>query len=599
MGLINEVRKVNGTAPMGTAPVAAPERDAASPGAATDRAELSGSRRLDYGAPAESQEPEGFWDKMWGSAKSLWGRVVGVFSGTPTPVPAPAPAPAPGTGTETASKPRPADSLDPERAYVLATEAKIQEAKQTADAESEKWNDPWYEKTQIHKYQREAAARTANAEVPLSDSQATVVKCLETDEQKTAFKQLSTEERDQFSKAYQAVGGTWAEQNDYAKKASHGLRKLLAEGRLLDADSQGGTLLATLAAHADKPLAKPLADAGLDQTGQLQNLVNMIAYPDSVFQGENTNTCVVASLQTVLAQNDPAELARIAAGVIWEGEVKLHKGDTLKLVTSELWKDDGGRSSTSQIIQGSFREFARQFPPEPVMGRDGGEYGGGRGGGGGVRGGGRYGSKGTHGGGRYGVAGTYGGGRGGGGGTHGGGELRDGQPASVAGAPSGAPGESPASVPGGLTEYQAQEIYERVLGKLAVPVPVEDGNRQAAWNGLKRALESGIPVPAGVTGYDKKNNPILHQVTILGIEGDTVFIADPGTGKGRPFPIDQVLKDLNALILPAQFADKTGWNIVPNVENPGDAERQYGGGRPGGKGGHGGGRYGSGKGTGG
>jgi hypothetical protein len=592
MGLVNEVRNAGGTAPIGTAPVVAPPKDDPKPAARSDQASLSGAR-ADYGPPAPSTEGKGFWGGLMDTAKSLWGRVTAIFGSKPAPAPAP-------TAPQGAAQPASPDSpygqscLDADTRWKLKTEAKIQEAKERAEALAARESDPRFEMNLLRKSRMEAQQRTENAKEPLSEGHAAVASTFENDEQREAFKRLSGEEREQFAKTYKAVGGTWAEQSEYAKKASHGMRMLLTEGKLLDTDSKGGTLLATLADHADKPLAKGLEGAGLDSSGQLQNIVNTVAYPDSVYQGENTNTCVAASLQTVLAQNDPAELARIATGLIFCGEVQTQRGDTIKLSTAELHKADGNRSTTSQLIQGSLREFGKQFATEPTAGcvPDGGEFGGGRGGGGGTHGGGRYGLSGLAGGGRYGLGGSYGGGRGGGRGTSGAGGYDA----------AGAPGTSAAdakSVPGGLTQFQAQEMYESVAGTLAVPVEVTDENVDNAFGGLKRALDNGFAIPVGVAGVGNNGERLKHQITILRVEGDNVIFADSADGRSRSVSIAQIKKDLIAIILPAQFADHTGWNIDRNAENPGDANGEFGGGRGGGGGTHGGGRYGGSRGQGG
>ncbi|MBM3270352.1 MAG: hypothetical protein FJZ01_22180 [Candidatus Sericytochromatia bacterium] len=598
MGLLDEVRRTSGTAPIAAPTAPPPERDGqAAPAAGGDKASLSGSRQLAYGAPAQEQEKSGgFWSSLMDTAKSYWGRITGFFGGgsQAAPPPAPKPVAAPVGGSATSEKaptgaPDPTAPMTEAQAYELETEAKIREAKEQGVAESRKWDDPRYEQAQIRRSRMEGEARARNAEVPLTDAEQAVANTFESDEQREALKRLSAEEREDFVKTYRAIGGTWGEQNEYARKASAAMRKLLTEGTLLDRDSKGGTLLRTLASHADRPLAQALAGAGLDQSGQLQNIINTLAYPDRVWQGQNTNTCVAASLQTVLAENDPSEFARIATGLIYEGEVELQNGETMKLFTGELWKEDGGRSTTSQLIQGSFREFARQYPAVPYgEAGEGEESGGGRYGGSGGRGGGRYGTSGTRGGGRYGGGGTRGAGRYGTGGTRGGGTLEAGSEGSTA---SGAGEVGARSVPGGVTDYQAQRMFEAVAGTMAVAVPVGDGNRDAAWRGIERSLQSGFPIPAGVPGIGPDGEVIKHQVTIMRIEGDKAWVADSGSGQAIEVSIEQLKKDLEAVVLPAQFADQTGWNIAPNPENPGDADR--GGGRYGGSGGRGGGRYGT------
>lgn len=404
-----------------------------------------------------------------------------------------------------------------------------------------------------------AEVRAENAKVPVDPKHEYLVNTLEPAQQQ-AFKELTPQSRANFQTVYEKIGGLYAEQSPYAKEASHGMRKMLQEHRLEVKDTKGETLIDTLAKRADQPLQEAM-QANSQTGGILQSVIKQVAYPDRVYQGENTNTCASTALQGILATEDPAEFARIATGLVFDGQVDLQGGANLKLDASKVNDGaDGDRSQLSDALQTSFDTFAKQFPAESET-----DFGGGRAGGGG-----RYG------GGRAAGAGRFGGGRVGGGGRYGEGEVGSAAGAAIGGANGGQVDG------GGLTQNQIEKLYEKAVGRLAVNVSVSDDNRFSTLDGVAAALGAGQKVPVGVQGVDAQGNATHHMISVLDIRkdakdpgNDKVVFTDPGTGQVASLPVNDFAKILEAAIIPAQFADHLRWNVAPNEANP------YGGGRAG------------------
>jgi hypothetical protein len=465
-----------------------------------------------------------------------------------------------------------AERLDPVSRYRAQTEARIQQAKDRETA-STAWSVLKTASPILHVPEAAMSlgrwARDAYREwQPLTPDQQRVFDTLSPGDQQSAFRRLAADQRNRFGTVADTLGNDGF---DTSRQAQEGLRRLLADGSLAQTDRQGATTLDNLNRLATQPLAPDLKAAGLHNRYQLTNMVNMLANPDGVFQGEDTPHCVPASIQTILARTDKAELARVSADLLTQGRSQLIGGQTMPLDASELFGADS-RTTTDELLQGSFSRYARQFPVDgPFTGQD--EHGGGR----------PKSNGGVHGGGRpKGNGGVHGGGRRGGSGIRGGGNFPDGP------APAGdAPARDGAAVPGGLSEYQAQRLYEDVAGRATVPVAVTDANRDAAWDGLRRALtvrpgERPAPVSIGVVGEDSRGRLLLHQVTVVGMEGDRVRVHDSGSGRTTWIPADQVRRDLNAILLPPLHAGGTGWE--QSLANPGSARdaEEHGGGRKGG-----------------
>jgi len=529
LGLLNDVRRINGTAPIAplspTGETQAPPVEARTR-AATDRFQRTAPLPPSPATPAAAEDQPSLLRRLISWAERLWQGIVGG-------------APAPGRGEGVQGKSR----------KMLEIAAEIQEAKHVAEAQ-QKFNQADAAETM--------AARTARAQhaaVPVRPEHEALLATL-SPTQRQAFRELSEPDRASFAGVLEAFDGQL--DSKVLEGTRVGLARLLEEGVLLRKAPTGRasdvppTMLQLLASRALAPtLAAGLRERGLTPAGQLANLINHVAYPDKVYQGEGTNTCVVASLQTLMAQQDPAEYLRLATGLIWEGKVRLANDDLLELAPVDWQGETVGRSSTDAVLQEALMAHADRYDDGSDSGIGGGSYGGGR------RGGGSYGG-GRRGEGIYEPEGT-----------------------------SGALARQGASVPGGLTEVQAEKLYEAVAGDRAVPVPVTDRNREQAWKGIRQALEEGYPVPASVTGV-QNGQRVLHQITILELRQDAAgreiaVVADSGSGEAVTVAMDQLRGDVDTAIVPSRFANMTGWNLVLSETRPEDAEAsQRGGGKYGG-----------------
>lgn len=397
---------------------------------------------------------------------------------------------------------------------------KIDEAKQQA-AEKAREYEARHSRT-------EEATRQANAKVELSDSLEPIAAKLDPEELQ-ALKELSVDQRAKFGELYEQLGGLKTDADPGTRQAVDGLERLLKEGTLETKDFMGGSLLDTFHSRLKQT---PDAQMG-DVTPQslLQTVINHIAAPTAVSQGKDTNTCACAALQTIVANQDPAEYARLATGLAFDGKVSLKGGEEMVLDASEVGKlDDDGRSPLSQAIQGTFKKFAEQFPEEGTE-----DYGGGRLG-----------------------RGRFGGGRLGSGGKYGDGTLGSG---TIGGANGGQVNG------GGLTQNQIEKLYESVIDKLAVKIPVTPENMDAVMDGVVRTLQNDQPVPVGVRGQDSAGRSTHHVVTVLGIDLEegkgepTVTFSDPGTAKEHKMPLSEFQQVMEAVVIPAEYANHASWQL--------------------------------------
>lgn len=166
-----------------------------------------------------------------------------------------------------------------------------------------------------------------------------------------ALKKLSPTEQ----KQYQAVKQRCLDANDPV--AALALEKLLLDGKLPGAkDLRGeGTTLDHLAKLADEKT--PLAE-GIDRNQLVTDLVQELATPSSINQGER-GTCAPTTIAIQLAMNDPAEYARIAAGLASpDGKVTLAGGQTITREDGTASPDSTTRSVTQRLIGSAFMELA-------------------------------------------------------------------------------------------------------------------------------------------------------------------------------------------------------------------------------------------------
>lgn len=154
---------------------------------------------------------------------------------------------------------------------------------------------------------------------------------------------------------YQSVKDRCLEANDPV--AALALEKMLLDGKLPgDKDLKGeGTTLDQLAKLSDENT--PLAE-GIDRNQLVTDLVQELATPSSIGQGQR-GTCAPTTLAIQLAMHDPAEYARIAAGLASpEGTVQLAGGQTITREANSIEGDTSNRAITQRLIGGAFMELA-------------------------------------------------------------------------------------------------------------------------------------------------------------------------------------------------------------------------------------------------
>lgn len=162
---------------------------------------------------------------------------------------------------------------------------------------------------------------------------------------------MSTEDRAK----YESVKQTCLDKNDPV--AALALQKMLFEGKLTGGeDKKGeGTALDHLAKLADP---KTELAEGIDRGQLVTDLVQEMATPSSINQGPR-GTCAPTTIAIQLAMDNPAEYARIAAGLASpEGTVELAGGQTLTREDGTAADDGTGRSVSQRLMGSAFMELA-------------------------------------------------------------------------------------------------------------------------------------------------------------------------------------------------------------------------------------------------
>ena len=133
------------------------------------------------------------------------------------------------------------------------------------------------------------------------------------------------------------------------------LRELLLAGKLTgSAPSAGGASLLT---ELDRLASAELAP-GIDKQALLADVLIEVAAPQTINQGRR-GTCAATAAQLMLAQDRPAELVRLLAGLASPaGQVTLADGQTLLREPGTERDDKSGRSGSSRLLQAAFMEFA-------------------------------------------------------------------------------------------------------------------------------------------------------------------------------------------------------------------------------------------------
>ncbi|MCA2979428.1 MAG: hypothetical protein INH37_14210 [Myxococcaceae bacterium] len=139
---------------------------------------------------------------------------------------------------------------------------------------------------------------------------------------------------------------------------------------LKSTDSAGHTLLSNLAALASQPLHASLA--GHTSTEELlEGVLTDVMNPNRIEQG-TAATCTVASMQFELVADEPAEYARLMAGLAGaSGVVKMRGGGDLRLGPGDADpRGRSGRSASQALFQSAAMEYAngRFANYDPVLG---------------------------------------------------------------------------------------------------------------------------------------------------------------------------------------------------------------------------------------
>ena len=145
--------------------------------------------------------------------------------------------------------------------------------------------------------------------------------------------------------------GTPPPNSGLAQELASGRPPLVGKGTASD----GEDTLAELDQIADP--SHPLAQ-GLSRGEVLSALVREVANPLSIAQ-DNRNTCGPTSLSLLLARQNPAEYARLVAGLAErDGKVKLANGDPIARTADWSDTNDGGRAVTQRLLQPALENYA-------------------------------------------------------------------------------------------------------------------------------------------------------------------------------------------------------------------------------------------------
>lgn len=350
----------------------------------------------------------------------------------------------------------------------------------------------------------------------VSAAQNDVFGSLQNEEQKAAFKELTPSERQDFVDIYRAV----SDEND-GQMATNALQVLLQSHALDEVDDNGQTLLETLGEAANKDLAPELN--GIDKKEVLQSLVSELAFTN-IYQGEGTDTCACATMQSLMAASMPGEYARIATDLLFEGKTTVQFGAEMKVSTNELPMPEllptgltqlqqdlpkaspDGRNDFDKIMQGSFAAFARTFPGT------GEEFGG----------------------------------RGGGGGTSRGDDTSSGT---------------------GLYNNQVKEMYYHLTGNDAAVANVTEENRDVLFADMIAAVQDGLYLPVGIDADGEKNN-YGHAVTLVGMGVEGVTYVDSLDMKKKTMPVTEFKEKMSLdgmVVLPKEYAE--GIDVIEKPES--------------------------------
>ncbi|MEB3203590.1 MAG: hypothetical protein VKP57_02715 [Candidatus Sericytochromatia bacterium] len=281
------------------------------------------------------------------------------------------------------------------------------------------------------------------------------------------------------------------------------LAKLEASGTLDTRDSEGNSIQEQLLDLLQRPQLP-----GLPPNKQLvSELIDSMAHPHTIGQGEGTFTCTAATVQITLAGNNPAEYMRIMHGLLVDGTVKTIGGDTLEASLEGLAEQEG-RSAIEDIFQDSVMALGNRMVAEGDERIGNGTFG---------KGPRRYGND-------------------------------DGQ------------GE------GGLTAGQFEAIARSLTGQNLVAfeptAEMSPARMQDLFSNLLKVGKGAVQV--GMKAVDEAGNPTSHAVVVTGYRNGLVTIVDPGTGSPEVMTADEFKKRLELVFVDVGHVDRLA-RKVPNV----------------------------------
>lgn len=325
-------------------------------------------------------------------------------------------------------------------------------------------------------------------------------------EHKKLLAGMSSQERSEFLQVVTQLGNP--AHGPASKVTKHNLIELAQSGELFQKDSGGQTILEQLASYLHKPLDSTVSDAlaahpkAHYKHSVLQSLINTLANPKNITQGHGTYTCTTTDLEVLMQRTSPADFTRFALGLAFDGSGVTPSGTKIPLDTSQLdgdlarnLKDD--RSLVGALIQGSLYAYA-----ENNYNADGSrKFGGGRGG----------------------MLGSYGG------------------------------------KGGGLTEGQVSGLFDSVFGIKTSAMTVTPANRDEVKEILKQTLDSdwlsrkgndhSAGIPIGIT----EPGGFGHELLLNRIQAGVAYFTNPATGAASSMPVSQLLKRLDAVVVPTEI----------------------------------------------
>lgn len=151
---------------------------------------------------------------------------------------------------------------------------------------------------------------------------------------------LPPDQQRQYQQIKQTLNGNSAAQAQLAL--------LVVDGKAKQTDTQGKTLLDDLARITQGPMTN-----GLSSRQVLTDAIADVTDPSTIFQGYK-GTCTATSIQSELAQREPAEYARLVAGLATgDGKVTLQDGKTV-LDSHQYY--DGSQSTSEGLLSPALEE---------------------------------------------------------------------------------------------------------------------------------------------------------------------------------------------------------------------------------------------------